>query len=224
MSYSFGASAQPQQQMQPQQQPAQGGFDIQAYIQAMQQIAIAQQQTRLQAQREQQSGQHFGMSGGNINPQTGREAGNPFDTGFFQSGAAQLNPEAAMRSQGDSAVNQWNHPGQFGWASPPNETKAEGAANASRPPFQISPESSALVHGYTAPPPMPSDNIYIPSNGGQAEQQLDPRGGFSNNNFRPIPRALPMPRPQPQPQQPVRPQPFGASGRPGRSFSFGAGM
>lgn len=114
----------------------------------MLQIAQMQQQTRQQGMREQQSGQHFGMSGGNINPQTGREAGNPFDTGFFQSGAASLNPQQIAQSQHGGAVNMWNNPGMFPGHGPSPMSQAEGAAGASPAPFQISPESSALVHGY----------------------------------------------------------------------------
>lgn len=50
----------------------------------------AQAQTRLQGQREffqSQQPVHRGMSGGVIDPSTGREGGNPFDNGFFKTPA-----------------------------------------------------------------------------------------------------------------------------------------
>lgn len=121
-------------------------FDINAYIQAMMQMAQQQQQGRLQSQREQMSGRHLDMSGNDV------QASSPWNGPLkFNRTAADVAPEDIARSQGSTAENQWSR--GFTGSQPPAMTNAAGAMQASPPPFQISPESSAMVHGYGVPPP-----------------------------------------------------------------------
>jgi len=81
----------------------------------------------LQAQQQQQTGRaamqrealtpvHRGMSGGIIDPTTGKEAGNPFDNGFFLGGNARAQRETDVL--GGNRLGQTGLQLQGGMASP----------------------------------------------------------------------------------------------------------
>lgn len=173
--FSFGASAQPDP-TQPQLPPltagskpvmhphAPGGFDINAYIQTMMQMAHQQQQGRLQQQREASGGRHLDMSGNDI------QQSNPFGGPMhFNQSASDLSPQALAQSQGSTAMNQWNF-GMQG-SRPPTESNSAAAMHASPQPFQISPESAALVHGYGNPAMQPSGLPQLPTNPQMLQRQ-----------------------------------------------------
>ena len=86
-----------------------GGSDMQALQKTTNEGQHDAAAMRLQGQREFLTGRHLGMSGGDINPNTGREAGNAFDNGTFDLGNNHfgLTPTAQLASQGGRAQNQW---------------------------------------------------------------------------------------------------------------------
>lgn len=94
-------------------------FDIMSLLAQQGQNQQALQQAKLQAQREFFAPKHFGMGGTQINPSTGRENGNPFDTGFFASSAQRATKERAAfgtpvgqqtaTESGNAWVNQNRH-------------------------------------------------------------------------------------------------------------------
>lgn len=144
--FSFGASAYPAATpattppMSPPATPpgaptataAPGGFDMNALLQMLQQQMQQQGQQagdRTGLARSLMFGNHAGAGGGTVNP--GNPTGNPADpwsaTGLFHGGlTAQMNPADVARSQGPTAVNQWNNPSMFGsqaWrGAPPTST------------------------------------------------------------------------------------------------------
>ena len=197
------------------QQPQ--GFDINAFIAAMQQIAAQNQQGRLTAQRERTSGAHYGMGGAPVVADP-----SPFDTGFFKSSAAQLTPEARLASQGNNAMNQWAQLGQVdgvdpqklrglnaqtGFGAPAMPDYSAAAAGASPEPYRVSQSPWSVA----APQADPDMNMV------QNQQMAQTPRAFAQ----PTPRPTPMPQPAtPRPQ--ATPFSFGASARPRPNFSFGA--
>ncbi len=77
-------------------------FDMNAMLAAFAQMMQAQQQGQLGMQRE-ALGQNnkLGMYGGRVDPITGKEANNPFDNGFFKTGAerAQVEQNRGVQAQ-----------------------------------------------------------------------------------------------------------------------------
>lgn len=187
-------------------------------FQALAQAMAAQAQTgqgRLRLQGQQTFGRHLGIGGAEVTPENpqGHAAGDPFSNGFFNNTASQLSPEARIASQGNNAFNQWGREGELQgvdrraldqantatWADHRNPAPYDpvaGAFGASPQPFQISPQSSALVHGYGTPPPsgpqmpngfqgqpMPGQakrkGVAFNFMGGGASPMGSPRKGFS---------------------------------------------
>ena len=79
----------------PRQQPVQGDQMLQLIMQMLQ-GQTQMQQGRAAQQREALNPVHRGMGGGIIDQTTGKEAGNPFDNGFFLSGAQRAQREASV--------------------------------------------------------------------------------------------------------------------------------
>lgn len=166
--------------------------DILAIMQAMMQAAQQQGQTRLQGQREflqSQQPQRRGMGGGLIDPVSGREAGNAFDNGFFRQQASDLPAESIARSQGGTAMNQWQYPGKFEWSVPDPRTNAEAAMQASPPMFDISESSKAFLHGGV---PLPQTAGPVPSpdraRGNPMQPQPPPQPRRASTPVEPLPK------------------------------------
>lgn len=105
--------------------------------------------------------------------------GNPFANGFFNQSAGNLDhvdPRIAQ-SQGGTAMNQLVNPIQYPGMIPPTMSNAQAAAQASPSPFQISPESQGLVHGY------PNQQSMMPRPKAQS-MSGSPRPGFSFSALR----------------------------------------
>jgi hypothetical protein len=174
---------------------------------AMQAFAQAQ----LQQQREYFANQNrrLDMSGNVIDPTTGKAPGNPFDTGFFKSGASDMLEGHVMKSQGNNAINQWRAPRFFGPNFAPEGKQDFGLQGAQA--FVMPPVFSVNdAQGQALP-------------GGPQWQGLppgDPRAAQPQNYY---PKAQAVPQPQ-QPQQPRQPQQrrLGSGRRLGSSFGFNA--
>lgn len=119
----------------PQQMGMQGApppFDINALLAAFAHMQQQQGQTQLQGQREflqSQQPQHLGIGGGAIDPQTGREAGNAFDNGFFKT-PQQRQQVIDQRSVGMPGVSSLQ-------TNPYFQSQGMGAEDA----FQASPQA-----------------------------------------------------------------------------------
>ena len=173
---------------------------------AMQAFAQAQ----LQQQREYFANQNrrLDMSGNVIDPTTGRGPGNPFDTGFFKSGAAQLTPQQLMQSQGGNAINQWRDPMQFQGQAPAQRQDPMSFGQQGAQAFVMPPTFSVNdAQGQALP-------------GGPQWQGLppgDPRAAQPQNYY-PKAQAVPQPQQSRQPQQ----RRLGSGRRLGSSFGFNA--
>lgn len=109
--------------------PVAPGFDMNAMIAAFSQMQQQQMQGRLQGQREflqSQQPTHRGMGGGLIDQTTGKEAGNPFDNGFFKS------PQERQQIIDTRSQGMPTH------ATLDPRSSAEAASQASPNPFQLS--------------------------------------------------------------------------------------
>jgi hypothetical protein len=190
---------------------------------AMQAFAQAQ----LQQQREYFANQNrrLDMSGNVIDPTTGKGPGNPFDTGFFKSGAAQLTPQQLALSQGGNAMNQW-----AGMREAPQGPTMSGAPMQQMPQFagqapaqRQDPMSFGQqgARAFVMPPVFSVNDAQgqaLP--GGPQWQGLppgDPRAAQPQNYY---PKAQAVPQPQ-QPRQPQQRR-LGSGRRLGSSFGFNA--
>lgn len=155
--------------------------------------------SRLQLQRDQTFGQHLGTGGAPVTPDNplGYAGGSPFDNGFFTSGARDLTPEQRMRSQGATAVNQWQRPDLFAGSAPPVQTAGEAAVGASAPMFHLDPSTLDMA----GLPPSPY---------ALGDAPRPPRGGMF-----PASAGTPPKR---------KGSDFSFSGSPRPGFGFGAGM
>lgn len=219
-------------------------FDINQYIQAMLQLSQQQQQGRLQNNRESMSGRHLGMGGGDMteaNP-TG-DARNPFGSGFFNSSAAQMSPEARLASQGNNAMNQWGQQGGLDGINQQALIEQNSLAGGQQRMNPMMPQDRAMTASAASPQPYkPNPEAFQqgwmpqPLTSPQGNAQSD-QANFQQNlmlarhplNFQQPPQATFMNPAAPQQEQPQQPMPkkrpgFGATARPGSSFSFGGGM
>lgn len=160
----------PQQQPAPPPQPS-TGFDPIAYIQSLMQLAAQNQQSQGSQMREALSpNHHLGMSGGIIDPTSGKEAGNPFDNGFFQSRDQRIGNEEAAFGKGQSftqnGVNpqaQQNTIGQMkqaGAYTAPGHFLTEGSPGIPDMPSSaaLSPQGGSFMVNPQAPNPWSDAN------------------------------------------------------------------
>lgn len=170
---------------------------------------------RQQMQNDVMFGRHLGTGGAPITPEnpTGN-LGNPFGAeGLFHGGfRSQMSPEAIAKSQGGTAVNQWNDPMHFHGSAPSEVSNADAARAASGQTNPVVPRAFPTPTegpgGMKTPPALGSQfDFYRHPNAPLGAPQTGASFGF--------------PTPAPNAPKPPTPPPSGPLGSPQPGFRFG---